>query len=219
MGTGLDGDWFEEHEAGTSLFGAYLHAAMLGFGDGDFDGRVTAWEAFTYAFWCTWVDWAPVGTERHTLPKTQFASARPGARWDGVVLSEGTYLGWQCKVRWGRKGPQEDWGRWLSPSRSRRCGPTRPRSGSHRFAFAQTPRTNGLRLLRPRLRRRPATGAGWRWSDDRSRPQSAGISTRSPVVAASSAASMNAMISSVSRTSIGALPVSNIAMTCLSNSR
>jgi len=87
------GRWaLQSDYVGLSMFGAYLNAALDGHADADLDGRVTAGEAFDYAFWCTWVDREPAGLLPGRLGR-QTPSVRPGEGWEDVVLTEGTLWG------------------------------------------------------------------------------------------------------------------------------
>lgn len=98
LGVHVNAGWIEEHEAGTSLFGAYLFAALRGYGDTNFDGQVTTREAFEYAFWCTWVDCAPSGSGSEGY-RRQTASARPGSGWEERALATGTFFAWPDPLR------------------------------------------------------------------------------------------------------------------------
>lgn len=98
LGVHWNAGWIEEDEVGTSLFGAYLFAALRGYGDTNFDRQVTAREAFEYAFWCTWVDCSPPGSGSHGDYR-QAASARPGSGWDERPLATGIFFGWPDPLR------------------------------------------------------------------------------------------------------------------------
>ncbi len=98
LGVYRNARWIEEHDAGTSLFGAYLFAALRGYGDTNLDRQVTAREAFEYAFWCTWVDCSAPGSGSHGASR-QVASVHPGARWNDRALASGVSCGWPDPLR------------------------------------------------------------------------------------------------------------------------
>lgn len=81
-------DAAEHFGQGLPLFSAYLYQALQGHADRDLDRKVTAQEAFEYAFWCTWIDCdAPGAKQTQTVRQTP--SARPGPGWATTALTAG----------------------------------------------------------------------------------------------------------------------------------
>lgn len=84
-------DAAEHFGQGLPLFSAYLYQALQGHADRDLDRRVTAQEAFEYAFWCTWIDCEAPGAKQ-TQTVRQTPSVRPAPGWDAVALTTGTVI-------------------------------------------------------------------------------------------------------------------------------